>query len=83
MTTEYIHVKNKIQEALKELQESTKPNVVEAARQHGISKSRLRAQWKGRQSHYKRPVAGKRLTDDQDLTLHGYINYLDSLYTAA
>ena len=83
MTTEYIRVENNIQEALKELQESTKPNVAETARQHGVPKSRLRTQWKGRQSHYERPTAGKRLTNDQDLALRSYINYLNSLYTAA
>ena len=48
ITTEYIRVENKIQEALKELRESTKPNVAEAARQHGVPESRLRARWKGR-----------------------------------
>ena len=48
MTTEYIRVENKIQEALKELWESTKPNVAEAVRQHGVPESRLRARWKGR-----------------------------------
>jgi len=47
MTTEYIRVENKIQEALKELRESTKPNVAEAARRHGVPKSCLRARWKG------------------------------------
>jgi hypothetical protein len=64
MTTKYIRVENKIQEALKELQESTKPNVAEAARRHGVSESRLRARWKGRQSRCERPAAGRRLTDD-------------------
>ena len=43
ITTKYIRVENKIQEALKELYKSTKPNVTEAARRHGVPKSRLRA----------------------------------------
>lgn len=34
MTAKYIRVENKIQEVLKELRESTKPNVAEAARWH-------------------------------------------------
>ena len=32
MAAKYIRVENKIQEVLKELRESTKPNVAEAAR---------------------------------------------------
>ena len=64
MTTEYIRVENKIQEALKELQESTKPNVAEAARRYGVPESRLRARWKGSQLRHERPTAGRRLTND-------------------
>jgi len=47
MTIKYIRVENKIQEAFKELWESIKPNVAEAARWYGVPESRLRVWWKG------------------------------------
>ncbi|KAJ5976597.1 hypothetical protein N7481_010304, partial [Penicillium waksmanii] len=77
--SQYQAVEARIQTACSAIRCAEKPNFAALAREFDVSPSRLRAGYKGRPSRSTRHMAYKRLDDEQEASLVGWITRLDDL----
>jgi len=82
---QYKDIEIQIQAAIESLSTNPNsyPNIVEIARNYKIPVSRLRARLQGSQSRQQRPGANHKLTDDQELAVCQYLDWLDTIGTSA
>ena len=83
MANSYSEIESQIAIAINAIAQGVCANVAEAAQTYNVPVSRLRKRWKGCQSRSKRPGAGKKLTDAEELAICKYLDRLDEIGVAA
>lgn len=79
MPSQYQATEARIQTACSAARCAKNLNIAALARQFDVSASRLRARYKGRPSRSTRQMAYKRLDDEQEASLVGWVRRLDDL----
>jgi hypothetical protein len=80
MPSQYQATEARIQTACSAARGVKNPNIAALAREYDVSAHRLRARYKGRASRTTRHMAYKRLDDEQEAALIGWIRRLDDLH---
>ncbi|KAJ6001156.1 hypothetical protein N7481_001565 [Penicillium waksmanii] len=80
MTSQYNAIKMRIQTACSAARVAKNPNIAALARKYDVPMQRLRARYLGRASRSTRHMAYKRLNDEQEASLVGWIRRLDNLH---
>jgi hypothetical protein len=79
----YAEIEARIEQALHELHDCENPNIAAFVQEFQVPVARLRARWNGCSSKQDLSVSNKRLTDDQELVLCLYLQFLDTIGTSA
>jgi hypothetical protein len=74
-----IAIDDRIEQALKSIIDTPKPNYSQLARQYDVPYQRLLARSKGRQTRSERLSSTYKLTEAQDSALYDYVARLDEL----
>jgi hypothetical protein len=80
MPSQYNAIEMRIQTACSAARIAKNPNIAVLAREYDVLMQRLRARYLGRASRSTRHMAYKRLNDNQEASLVGWIRRLDNLY---
>ena len=67
-----------LQKALSALRDQEKPNISRTAREFAVANSTLRRRWNGGKSLQQRPPNGRKLDNEQEKALCGFITQLDT-----
>ena len=83
MSTTYSEVEDAISAILEAINWHKPVNIAKLAREHGVLYQRLLARANGRQSKCERPTTLKKFTEEQEASIHIYLQALDDIGTSA